>query len=111
MTASVGEPEARMMTKNGNERPPPEPEIIPPGNQPDAGIWASRTTHGTHRIYVTRLSPCGIRLLAAAISAVLMVVGALLLGFFLTWILPLIVTLIIIAVVIRFARHIFTDDK
>jgi hypothetical protein len=100
-----------MMTKKSNERPRFEPEIIPPGNQPDAAIWSSKTTHGTHRIYVTRLGPFGISLLAAAIGAVLMLAGVLLLGFFLIWILPLIVTLIIIAVVSRFARQIFTDNK
>lgn len=99
------------MTKNCNERQPTEPEIIPPGNQPNAGIWASKTTHGTHRIYVTRLSPFGIRLLAAVSGVVLMVAGALLLSVFLTWILSLILTLSIIAVVIRFARQIFIDDK
>jgi hypothetical protein len=101
-----------MMTKKSSERPRSEPEIILPGNQPDSGIWASKTTHGTHRIYVTRLGPFGINLFAAAIiGAIFMLAVVLLLGFFLIWILPLIVTLIIIAVVIRFARRIFTDNK
>ena len=57
------------MTKKSSERPQSEPEIILPGNQPDSGIWASKTTHGTHRIYVTRLGPFGITLFAAAIGA------------------------------------------
>lgn len=99
------------MTKKSSDRPRSEPEIIPPSNQPDAGIWASKTTYGTHRIYLTRLGPFGISLLAAAIGAILMLAGVFLLGFFLIWILPLIVTLIIIAVVIRFVRQIFTDNK
>jgi hypothetical protein len=100
-----------MMTKKSSERPRSEPEIIPPDNQPYSEILASKTTHGPSRIHVTRLGPFGIILLAAAIGAILMLAVVLLLGFFLIWILPLIVTLIIIAVVIRFARRIFADNK
>jgi hypothetical protein len=109
--AISGRTKGGMMTRKSSERPQSEPEIILPGNQPDSGIWASKRTHGTHRIYVTRLGPFGITLFAAAIGAILMLAVVLLLGFFLIWILPLIVTLIIIAVVIRFARRIFTDNK
>jgi hypothetical protein len=100
-----------MMTKKSSERPRSEPEIIPPGNQPYYGIWASKTTHGPHRIHVTRLDPFGIILLAVAIGAILMLVVVLLLGLFLIWILPLIMILVIIAVVIHFARRIFTGNK
>ena len=99
------------MTKKSSERPQSEPEIILPGNQPDSGIWASKTTHGPRRIHVTRLGPFGIILLAAAIGAILMLAVVLLLGLFVIWILPLIVTLVIIAVVIPFARQIFTGNK
>jgi cytochrome c-type biogenesis protein CcmH/NrfF len=49
--------------------------------------------------------------LAAAIGAILMFAAVLLLGFFLIWILPLIVTLIAVVVVIPIARRIFTGNK
>ena len=49
--------------------------------------------------------------MAAAIGAILMLAVVLLLGLFVIWILPLIVTLVIIAVVIPFARQIFTGNK
>ena len=99
------------MTKKSSERPRSEPEIIPPDNQPYSEIWASKTTHGPRRIHVTRLGPFGIILLAAAIGAILMLAVVLLLGLFVIWILPLIVTLVIITVVIPFARRIFTGNK
>lgn len=99
------------MTKKSSEPPLSEPEIILPGNQPDSGIWASKTTHGTHHIYVTRLGPFGINLFAAAIGAILMLAVVLLLGFVLIWILLLIAALIIIATVVRFGRRIFIDNK
>jgi hypothetical protein len=99
------------MTKKSSERPRSEPEIILPGNQPDTGIWASKTADGTHRIHVTGFGPFEVSPFAVAIGAILILAVVLLLGFFLIWILPLIVTLIIIAVVIRFARRIFTGNK
>ena len=99
-----------MAEKNTN-RSQAEPEIIPPGKQPDSGIWVSQTTRGVHRIYVTRLGPFGIILLAVAIGAIFTLILVLLLGFFLIWILPLIVTLFVIAVVVAFARRLFTGNK
>jgi hypothetical protein len=108
---SVDEPKAKLMIKKSSKRSRSEPEIILPGNQPDTGIWASKTADGTHRIHVTRFGPFEINPFAVAIGAVLILAVLLLLGFFLIWILPLIVTLIVIAVVIRFARQIFTENK
>ena len=99
------------MTEKSGRRPRSEPEIIPPGQQPYSGVWASEARRGYHRIYVTRLGPFGIIFLAAAIGAILMLAVVLLLGFFLIWILPLIVTLIAVAVVIPMARRIFTGNK
>jgi hypothetical protein len=96
-----------MMTEKNSKRPRSEPEIIPPGKQPYSGVWVSQAARGSHRIYVTRLGPFGIILLAAAIGAIFTLILVLLLGFFLIWILPLIVMLFAVAVVIAFARRIF----
>jgi hypothetical protein len=96
-----------MMTKKNSKRPRSEPEIIPPGKQPYSGVWVSQTARGSHRVYVTRLGPFGIILLAAAIGAIFTLIVVLVLGFFLIWILPLIVTLFAVAVVIAFARRFF----
>lgn len=101
----------RMMTEKSSRRPRSEPEIIPPGRQPYSDVWASQARRGYDRIYVTRLGPFGIMFLAAAIGAILMFAAVLLLGFFLIWILPLIVTLIAVVVVIPIARRIFTGNK
>jgi hypothetical protein len=96
-----------MMTKKNSKRPRSEPEIIPPGKQPYSGVWVSQAARGSHRIYVTRLGPFGIILLAAAIGGIFTLIVVLMLGLFLIWILPLIVTLFVVAVVIAFARRIF----
>jgi hypothetical protein len=100
-----------MMTEKSSKRPRSEPEIIPPGKQPYSGVWVSQAAGGSHRIYVTRLGPFGIILLAVAIGAIFTLILVLLLGFFLIWILPLIVTLFVIAVVVAFARRLFTGNK
>jgi hypothetical protein len=96
-----------MMTEKNSKRPRSEPEIIPPSKQPYSGVWVSQAAPGSHRIYVTRLGPFGIILLAAAIGAIFTLILVLLLGFFIIWILPLIVTLFVVAVVVAFARRIF----
>jgi len=100
-----------MMTEKSSKRPRSEPEIIPPGKQPYSGVWVSQAPRGSHRIYVTRLGPFGIILLAVAIGAIFTLILVLLLGVFLLWILPLIVTLFAIAVVVAFARRLFTGTK
>jgi hypothetical protein len=40
-----------MMADEGRKQPQSEPEIIPPGQQPDSGVWVSETMRGTQRIY------------------------------------------------------------
>jgi hypothetical protein len=95
------------MAEKNSKRPRSEPEIIPPGKQPYSGVRVSQAARGPHRIYVTRLGPFGILLLAAAIGAIFALILVILLGFFLIWILPLIVTLFAVAVVVAFARRIF----
>jgi hypothetical protein len=96
-----------MMTEKNSKRPRSEPEILPPGKQPYSGVWVSQAARGSYRIYVTRLGPFGIILLAAAIGAIFTLMVVLMLGFLLIWVLPLILTLFAVAVVIAFARRIF----
>ena len=94
-----------MAEKNTN-RPQSEPEIIPPGKQPDSGVWTSETMRGTHRIYVRRVGPFEIILWVVIIGAILMAIGGLLLGFFLIAI-PLMAALIIIGIVSAVVRGYF----
>ena len=94
------------MAEENTKRPQSEPEIIPPGQQPDSGVWVSETAHGTHRLYVRRLRPFEIILWVVIIGAILMVGVGLLLGFFLIAI-PLVVALIAIGIVSAVVRGYF----
>ena len=94
-----------MAEKNTN-RPQSEPEIIPPGKQPDSDVWTSKTMRGTHRIYVRRVGPFEIILWVVIIGAILMAIGGLLLGFFLIAI-PFMAALIIIGIVSAVVRGYF----
>ena len=98
------------MTDKSSRRPRSEPEIIPPGRQPCSDLFGSQARRGSYGIYV-KLGPFGIIFFAAAIGAILMLAVVLLLGFFLIWILPLILTLIVVAVVVPIARRFFTGNK
>lgn len=94
-----------MAEKNTN-RPQSEPEIIPPGKQPDSDVWTSETMRGTHRIYVRRVGPFEIILWVVIIGAILMAIGGLLLGFFLIAI-PFMAALIIFGIVSAVVRGYF----
>ena len=94
-----------MAEKNTN-RPQSEPEIIPPGKQPDSDVWTSETMQGTHRIYVRRVGPFEIILWVVIIGAILMAIVGLLLGFFLIAI-PFMAALIIIGIVSAVVRGYF----
>jgi hypothetical protein len=94
------------MAGKTTKRPQSEPEIIPPGKQPDSGFWGSETMRGTHRIYVRRLGPFEIILWVVIIGAILMAMGGLLLGFFLIAI-PFMAALIIIGIVSAIVRGYF----
>ena len=95
-----------MMAEKNRKRPQSEPEIIPPGQQPDSGGWGSETMRGTHRIHVRRVGPFEIILWVVIIGAILMAIGGLLLGFFLIAI-PVMVALIIIGIVSAVVRGYF----
>ena len=84
-----------------------EPEIIPPSagarlRGRDA-IWTSVSERGTHRIYVTRLGPFSLVLLALGIGLLAALVLILVIGTFLIWIslAALLVTATIIFALLR----------
>jgi TM2 domain-containing membrane protein YozV len=94
------------MAEKNTDRPQSEPEIIPPGQQPDSGVWQSETVRGDHRFYVRRLGPFEIILWVVIIGAILAIGVGLLLGLFLIAI-PLMVVLITIAIVSAVVRGYF----
>ena len=105
---------------NQPERPRAEPEIIPPDR--DGGRADGRRTpdapwqrspwqrggfdeiHGTHRIYVGRVSPFGIALLLLAIAAVIALVLIAVVGAVLIWI-PVIAVAVVAAAFFRLFRR------
>lgn len=85
-------------------RHPTEPEIIPPGQEPAdwprgrPDPWSSFHVYGTRRVYVRRIGPIGLLLLAALIGTIAALVFVVAVGAFLIWI-PVAVLLFIAAVV------------
>ena len=85
-------------------RHPTEPEIIPPGQEPGdwqrrrPDPWASFDVYGTRRVYVRRIGPIGILLLAALIGTIAALVFVVIVGAFLIWI-PVAALLFIAAIV------------
>ena len=67
-----------------------EPEIIPPSAgarlRGSDAIWTSVNERSTHRIYVTRLGPFSLVLLALGIGLLAALVFVLAIGTFLIWI-------------------------
>jgi hypothetical protein len=94
------------MAEKTRKRPQSKPEINPPGQQEDSGVWGSETMRGSHHIYVRRLGPFEIILWVVIIGAILMAIGGLLLGFFLIAI-PFLAALIIIGIVSAVVRGYF----
>jgi hypothetical protein len=89
-----------------SHRHPTEPEIIPPGQEPtdwprgQRDPWASFHVHGTGgtRVYVRRIGPVGILLLAVLLGTIAALVFVVMVGAFLIWI-PVAVLLFVAAVV------------
>lgn len=87
-----------------------EPEIIPPraaarSQQRDA-TWISLDEHGTRRIYVTKLGPFGIIVLALAVGLVAALLLVLLVGALLLWI-PVVAVLVTAAIISALLRSPF----
>jgi hypothetical protein len=91
-------------------RQPTEPEIIPPGQEPAdwrhgrTDPWAHYSVHGTQRIFVGRIGPIGILLVAALIGILaalifVTVVGALFVA------VPIIALVLVGAVIGRYLRR------
>ncbi|AVT83752.1 hypothetical protein [Rhodopseudomonas palustris] len=90
------------------ERPRYEPEIIPPGQTHDpmgTRIFIDQNT--TEHVFVGKVGPLGLFLMALAIGAVIAVVLVLLLGAFLLWI-PVVGLLIAAGVVAGVLRPLFS---
>ncbi|ABD09379.1 hypothetical protein SR870_20100 [Rhodopseudomonas palustris] len=89
------------------EQPRFEPEIIPPGESHDprgTRVFIDQTT--TEQIYVGKIGPFGLFMLALGIGAVIAVVLVLLLGAFLLWI-PIVGLLIAAGLVAGVLRPLF----
>ena len=96
------------------EKPRSEPEIIPPQagahSQRRDTIWVSADEGRTHRIYIRRLGPLGVILLALATGFIVALVLILLVGALLLWI-PVVATLITIAIVSALLRGAFQSRR
>ncbi|WP_031337070.1 hypothetical protein [Rhodopseudomonas sp. B29] len=101
---------------NDPRKPPPEqprfePEIIPPGESRDpmgTRIFIDQNT--TERIFVGRIGPAGMFMMALAIGAVIAIVLVLLLGAFLLWI-PVVGLLIAAGLVMGILRPLFSRGR
>ena len=87
-----------------------EPEIIPPSagarlRDSDA-IWLPPNERGTHRIYVTRVGPFSLVLLALGIGLLAALVLILVIGTFLIWI-SLVALLVIATIIFALLRQRF----
>ncbi len=92
------------------ERPRYEPEIIPPGQTHDpmgTRIFIDQNT--TEHVFVGKVGPLGLFLMALAIGAVIAVVLVLLLGAFLLWI-PVVGLLIAAGLVAGVLRPLFSRN-
>ena len=92
------------------EEPRSEPEIIPPREgtrlQAHNTLWFSADERGTTRIYITKLGPFGVILLALAVGLVAALLLVLLVGALLLWI-PVVAVLVTIAVISALIRPSF----
>jgi len=91
--------------------PRSEPEIIPPpraGSRSHFGhaMWSASDRHGIRRIYVARLGPFSLILLALGIVLLAVCVLFLLAGFILIWI-PVVVIVTVVSVITVLLRRSF----
>ena len=89
------------------ETPRSEPEIIPPSYVDERSAGSGQPyfqVHGTHRVYVGKLGPLGIILLALLIAGLTAVVLVVLLGALLIWI-PVVALLVAAGVISGLLRR------
>jgi hypothetical protein len=118
MLASVPGPNRRARTlhmTDSSSRPPEqprfEPEIIPPGETRDprgTRVFIDQTT--SEQIFVGRIGPFGMFMLALGIGAVIAVILVILLGAFLLWI-PIVGLLIAAGLVAGVLRPLFSGKS
>jgi len=89
------------------ETPRSEPEIIPPGHVDQRSAGRARAyfqVHGTHHVYVGKLGPLGIILLALVIAVLIAVILVVLLGAVLIWI-PVVALLVAAGIISGLLRR------
>jgi hypothetical protein len=100
------------MADDEPERPRSEPEIIPPDRVHEdemrraTGMWAYRGAGGYQRVYVTRIGPFGMFLLALAGGALSILLLVFFIGAFLLWI-PIVGLLVAALILSSFLRTLF----
>ena len=100
------------MANNESEQPRSEPEIIPPERAVDddmgraARLWSFRDGGEYHRIYVARIGPFGIFLIALAAAALSILILLFVVGAFLIWI-PIVGLLVAAAILSSLLRNVF----
>lgn len=97
-------------TADEPERPRVEPEIIPPDRSSQSdwrySPWRASAFGGarpTQRVYVTRIGPFGVALLALAIAAIVAIVVIAVLSAVLIWI-PIVAAAVVLGAVLRVFR-------
>ena len=101
---------------NDPERPRAEPEIIPPDSVHEeemrrlARTQAFGEAHGYQRIYMARIGPFGIFLLALAGAALSILILVFLVGAFLIWI-PIVGLLVAAAILSSLLRTFFQRPR
>jgi hypothetical protein len=96
---------------NKPEQPRVEPEIIPPDRARQGMDWRQPTWRpygpgdgGTYRVYVGRVGPFGVTMLALAFALLAVVIVFAIVGAVLFWI-PIIALVVIAAAIFRFLRR------
>lgn len=103
------------MPNNEPERPRSEPEIIPPDRTGDAerrAVHGSayRDARGYQRVYVARIGPFGVFLLALAGAALSILLLLFVVGAFLIWI-PIVGLLVAAAILSSLLRNVFQRPR
>jgi hypothetical protein len=97
---------------NKPEQPRVEPEIIPPDRARQGMDWRQPTwrpygpgeASGSYRVYVGRVGPFGVAMLALAFAILAAVIVFAIIGAVLFWI-PIVALLVVAAAIFRFLRR------
>lgn len=103
------------MSNDEPERPRSEPEIIPPGRAigddrgRDERIWTFGSS-GSHRVFVGRIGPFGMFMLALAGAALSILLLIFIVGAFLIWI-PIVGLIVAALILSSLLRSIFQGPR